>query len=452
MRELNKKIILLTGFIYILSNFARADETKYFVLIGDTGAGKSSIYEKIMGKTGLSSNSSNFVTTESRVGLTDNIMIADTPGLKASRDKLDHALQILGALKFRSLNGLIFVVSITDRTSLIIRKIEKLITPFEAYKNLISVIITKHDKEPQYNKDELENDIKNELEISNVYISSNLSTKKDYLKFFKKINAQTSDITIQPIELTRYFKLGEKDKKKVRILDKFIANYREICTNGTQYVLGLKDEQERMDATFSLNALLTDTIPEIQQEFAQEAGLNLWDNNDLMWSMHLGCAMKKELLEIRHAIDTYQKNTPQSLQTYKKCPYCGNVFVLVEMCDGITTCGNKPHAGDERPKISIFKWNWKKLLENGLRFDAYEREEREIAKLETKASAGSNPELTKPCGRSITFREMAPVTALPPEWKNFSDVEDVLDADAKDLNRFGNELDEKFKKISVIED
>ncbi len=453
MKKLNKKIILLTSFIFILPSLAlAADVSKYFVLIGNTGAGKSTIYEKMTGMTGLSGGSSEFTTTNSRVGSVDDIMFADTPGVKASKDRLEHALQILGALRFRPLTALVFVIEMSKKDSLTIENISNLIAPFYEYEDLISIIVTHHDQHPKVDKTVLKKSIEEELEISHVYISSCSSTKNDYVSFFNGINTKPLDISIEPVELTRYFNLESlKHKKKMGIFNKYLLNYRELCANGTKYVLGLNDAQERMDMTFSFNALMTDTISDIQREFAEKAKLNLLDNNDLVWTMQLAHAMKQELFEIRKAVDIYQKNSPKNFQTYRKCPYCGNVYVLVEACDGTTTCGNMPSNGDKRPKISVFKWDWRNLLNNGLRFDNFERKDEEVAKAQ-KTNLKYNPELTKPCGNKIAFRDMAPVTDLPMEWEKSSNVNDVLDTDEGDLARFKGEVDNKFKMVKVIKD
>ena len=80
-----------------------SDRTPYIVLLGDVGAGKSTIVEKLSGETGRSSAASSSVTkcTETFTVPDGSLIVADCPGSNAIEDKLGHNLWIACAFNFR---------------------------------------------------------------------------------------------------------------------------------------------------------------------------------------------------------------------------------------------------------------------------------------------------------------------------------------------------------------
>ena len=74
----------------------------YVVLVGDVGTGKSTIVEKLTGESGRSSAASMSVTSSSQSFATPDgrLIVCDTPGSNAARDKLQHNVWIASALNF----------------------------------------------------------------------------------------------------------------------------------------------------------------------------------------------------------------------------------------------------------------------------------------------------------------------------------------------------------------
>ena len=72
----------------------------YVVLVGNCGAGKSTLVEKLTGETGRSSNASeSFTRSSDYFWVADkSLMIADTPGSNPMKEKIEHNLQIAQAL------------------------------------------------------------------------------------------------------------------------------------------------------------------------------------------------------------------------------------------------------------------------------------------------------------------------------------------------------------------
>ena len=68
----------------------------YVVLVGDVGSGKSTIMEKVCGRQGLSSSSNESFTKKSDLSASNDglLVVADTPGSNAMKDKLSHNMEI----------------------------------------------------------------------------------------------------------------------------------------------------------------------------------------------------------------------------------------------------------------------------------------------------------------------------------------------------------------------
>ena len=81
---------------------ANADSVPYVVLMGDVGTGKSTVVEKLTGKTGRSSDANQSVTTTTETFRTPDgsLIVSDTPGSNAMRDKLAHNVWIASALNY----------------------------------------------------------------------------------------------------------------------------------------------------------------------------------------------------------------------------------------------------------------------------------------------------------------------------------------------------------------
>ena len=75
----------------------------YVVLVGNCGAGKSTIVEKLTGIEGRSASAALSFTKNSEFFWVPDksLMIADTPGSNPLTDKLEHNLQIAHAFNFK---------------------------------------------------------------------------------------------------------------------------------------------------------------------------------------------------------------------------------------------------------------------------------------------------------------------------------------------------------------
>jgi len=180
---------------------------------------------------------------------------------------------------------------------------------------------------------------------------------------------------------------------------------------------------------------MMDLIPEFQQNFTDEVKGNTLDTNFLIWTNEMGKELKRELLAIRIKCRNYVADAAATQKWnsvgLRRCPYCTNVWVLVEGCVGTTACGALPSGKDTNRPANVWKWNWKSWFSTDQgqtkKFDwkTTVSAETRIAKGGNKASVGKSPELIKPCLREIAWKDMAPVY-IPADW-NLEVSETVTD-------------------------
>ena len=78
-------------------------DAPYIVLVGDVGSGKSSVVEKLTGEKNRSSNAKESFTRSSEPFWCKDgkLVVSDTPGSNAMKDKVEHNVWIAGAMNFR---------------------------------------------------------------------------------------------------------------------------------------------------------------------------------------------------------------------------------------------------------------------------------------------------------------------------------------------------------------
>ena len=99
----------------------------YAVLIGDVGTGKSTIVEKLCGVQNRSFNSSVSFTRESKLFRTPDhrLIISDTPGTNAMRDKLAQNCQVAVALNYAPVSKILIVVKADTRMDNVVDDVRK---------------------------------------------------------------------------------------------------------------------------------------------------------------------------------------------------------------------------------------------------------------------------------------------------------------------------------------
>ena len=102
-------------------------EPHYVVLIGDVGTGKSTIVEKLCDVRNRSSSASESFTKESSLFRTPDtrLVISDTPGTNAMRDKLAQNCEVAVALNYAPVSRILIVVKADTRIDNVVDDVRK---------------------------------------------------------------------------------------------------------------------------------------------------------------------------------------------------------------------------------------------------------------------------------------------------------------------------------------
>ncbi|KAH3757171.1 hypothetical protein Pelo_10992 [Pelomyxa schiedti] len=349
----------------------KAHTKPFFVLMGDVGSGKSTLCEKLTGRTGLSSDSAESFTKESKIFLSVSrklvgaverrYWIADTPGLNSMKGRVDHALNVLGAMRFKPVTCLLMVCSLKDRLDGLAKALDDLVTPFiEEFGNNIAVIVTKSDLCQTLAVHEITGVALN-LGLCNVMVTSKGTTNAELLAFLQKLEGITPiDVTIAPENLVSYFNLTPPNLRMRAVYNKYVAHYKNLAESGTQQMNTLQGDDKR-DFAFSFKAMMYDLIPKFQAQLSEELGDS---EASLLFCGEIKKEFKRKLLEIRNHCkeELYVNHNSQ----FRQCPYCGNIWVLVEGSKGKTVCGNRPLTAETWRPFNVFDFDIKKLLKLNL--------------------------------------------------------------------------------------
>ena len=123
--------------------------------------------------------------------------------------------------------------------------------------------------------------------------------------------------------------------------------------------------------------------------------------------------LREILRYVRIAAMDYHKNVETD---FRKCPYCGLVWHLVEGCDEDTTCGKRPlnHKWDGKSTLmATFEFVWVKADEK-LRIRRTGEIDR-AQKLSGYFNQSPSRQSQQGCGKTIVWKDMKPVS-VPQEF------------------------------------
>ncbi|KAH3764054.1 hypothetical protein Pelo_4083 [Pelomyxa schiedti] len=337
---------------------SNAGTTPFFVLMGDVGSGKSALCEKFTGKTGLSSSSEESFTKESKVFPVDNrYWLADTPGLNSGRERVEHALNLLGALRFKPVTCLLMICSLKDRLDNLEKEISDLVTPFILeFEHNIAMIVTKSDRMPTSTGEHITK-IARSIGLEHILVTGLATTKEELMAFLESLTViPPIDVSIAPDQLESYFNLAPRDLKMRATYNKYVVYFQKLTETGTQRMNSLEGDAKR-DFAFSFKAAMYDLIPKYQSQLLEELGGR---DGSLLFCGEMKKEFKRQLLEIRkHCKDELYVNNDSP---FRRCPYCGNVWILAEGCPGNTVCGKRPRFAEEWRSFNVFEWDLTKIL------------------------------------------------------------------------------------------
>ncbi|KAH3757172.1 hypothetical protein Pelo_10993 [Pelomyxa schiedti] len=306
-------------------------QAPFFVLMGDAGSGKSTLCEKLTGRTLRG------VTSESKVyPIERGYWLADTPGLNSTRRRLDHALNVLGAMRFKPVTCLLMVCSIKDRLDGLEQAVSDLVTPFiEEFGDNIAAIVTKNDILPTITPKQIRTTLV-ELGVERVMVTNKTTTKAELVAFLQTLQGiPPIDVTIAPNNLVSYLNLSPLNLRMRAVYNKYVAHYKKMAETGTQRMNSLQGD-DKLDFAFSFKAFIYDLIPKFQAQLSEELGDS---EASLLFCGEIKKEFKRQLLEIRGLCK--EELYLNSDSPFRRCPYCSKVYIVTKGCEESAACHSR---------------------------------------------------------------------------------------------------------------
>ena len=196
----------------VLSNFRKPP---YIVLLGDVGTGKSTIVEKLTKREGRSSNSNESFTKDSEVFWVrdGSLIVADTPGSNALKDKLEHNVHIAGAINFRPVSRIFIVVKAETRIDTVIDNVRKYADRFlELPMDVVGVLVTHMDM-VTWGEKEFTRLVDDELGIDMIVFSWITTDHKTLKKSILKTCTETHNLTVDNENFFKLFKIHSNHRR-----------------------------------------------------------------------------------------------------------------------------------------------------------------------------------------------------------------------------------------------
>ena len=347
-------------------------QVPYIVMLGDVGAGKSTILEKLTGTTGRSSNSSTSYTHTAEVfqSFDGRLIICDTPGSNATKDKFGHNIHIAHAIKFRPVTCILIVVKAEVRIDNVVTSVKEYserFIPDQLPISLIAVCVTHMDL-VTWKKAEFLEYLSTELGIETAVTSSKFTSREtlcnDILQECKK--KRPVPIEVDSDTFLKLFKIGNSNLKVLRSInhevslfklkvDKFLKQFQEYQTSQTY---GYED---RMNMIFDFQSLMLEEIIEIQKRVSKVNKFEFTDENKMVIEAGHLANMTNQLRQILSVVRIEASQYHKEVDTgFRKCPFCNTIWQKSEGCDDLTNCGSRPFGVFDvwSGEMSSFKFTW----------------------------------------------------------------------------------------------
>ena len=412
----------------------------YIVLLGDVGTGKSTILEKLTGVKGKSSDANeSFTKTSTVLWVPDgSLIVSDTPGSNALKDKLEHNVEIAGALNFRPVSRMFIVVKAETRIDNVVDNVRKYADRFlELPMDVVGVLVTHMDM-VDWTREEFIPRIEDELGIDTV-VFSRMSTKPEaLLRSILDTCTEQYNLTVNSENFFKLLKIHNNHRKMLQSTSDEVKNFSEKKKAFDEARKSFSGK-DLVDLVFEFQAYMTDEIVQAQKRMSEKNKFTFCGDGAANEAGHVANMvnqLRMVLYDIRTECLGFQSE--HGVSELRKCPYCSTIWTKVEGCEGDTTCGSRPSTvNDFRDSayavLGTFSFRW---LDNG---------NLEITKSGDKTvKSQMNSSSAIGCGKTINWKKMATVS-VPSE---FCETVKVGTSDIKVLpptaSRFNEQLSDKI--------
>ena len=371
----------------------------YVILIGNVGAGKSTLVDKITNSAFRSSTSSESATRNSEVSISfDNkLLICDTPGANPMEESFQHNMWIAQAMNFREFNRLMIVVKADTRIDTVIDHVEKYAQNLLDLEKVLTVCVT-HMDQVSWGEEQFLYFLDKKFGLkSAVFTGTDKSPEalvNDICKECSKADPVT--ITVDHDNFFKYFKVGDS---KFKILKSIKKEVDEMLLIKNQYFEYFKKTVEpvKTDLMFEFQTWIKQEMIYSQQRVSSENNFTFMGENTGNEAGHIA-SLTNQLRSILYEVklQVYAQQPAHGVMEARECPYCSKVWTKVEGCDGVTTCGSAPSKADtiRRGMMCHFRFTRNKSKLTIERLD-----DKDVKLNQSRGSGGG-------CQRQITWSEM----------------------------------------------
>ena len=398
---------------------------RYVILMGDAGAGKSTLVEKVTGKKGRSSASSTSATRASALFKSveadekGSFIICDTPGTNSATERFQHNLHIAHALNFQPVNLILIVVKADTRIETVLDRVGDYMgrfLPEDLPEELLGLCIT-HMDQVNWTAGEVTKHLNNNFGIKSV-ITASYETQGHAIarRIGQRCSKTPHRIHVDSEMFLKLFKIQNNNLKVLRETKREVARFEKMKICFFQELPKIT-ENEKGDLIFEFQAWMREEIIESQKRISNSNNFTFCnDANMAIEAGHIANLtnqLREILRYVRIAAMDYHKNVETD---FRKCPYCGLVWHLVEGCDEDTTYGKRPlnHKWDGKSTLmAAFEFVWVKADEK-LRIRRTGEIDR-AQKLSGYFNQSPSRQSQQGCGKTIAWKDMKPVS-VPQEF------------------------------------
>ena len=393
----------------------------YVVLVSDVGVGKSTVVEKLTGEKGRSSAASRSFTkqTEYFWSVDRSMVLSDTPGSNPLQEKLEHNVEIAGALNLAKVSKIIVIVKANTRIENVVESVQKYAEKFavELGVEVIGVLVT-HMDEVTWGEPELKAAVADSLGIETI-LTCSLGTRPELL--LKSLRAVCSrekfDIKVDSENFLKLFAINDGNLKIIKCTRDEVNRIKKMKEQFEQARRGFTGK-DLVDLYFEFQAWITYEIEEAKKSAAEKLKFTFYGDKAANEAGHLANMvnqMRLVLADVR--TETLKAQADVGVDKPRQCPHCSLVWSKIEGCTGKTECGARPSSyHDVRSPDYGVMGTFAFAFNNG-KLSITKSGERSLQQRErSKQNYG--------CGKSIVWDEMRPVD-LPSDFVQVVSTADI---------------------------
>ena len=307
-------------------------EPHYTVLAGDVGTGKSTLAEMISGVSGRSSDGMESFTTESKLFRSGDgrMIVNDTPGANAMRDKLEHNMQIAAALNWGPVSRIFLVVKADTRIDTTVDHVRKYAEQLADLDSDVLAVIVTHMDGVAWTARDFTPALSGELGLDTVIFSSPVRTGEQLLADMLAVCRIRFNLSVDDETFFRLFKIHNNNMKILRSTKKEIELFKAIKREFDRQRPTV-EARYKADLLFEFQAFMSEEISKAQQRVASENNFTFDGAGAANETGHIA-NMTNQLRAILYDIrmeTLSQGASDHGVNELRKCPHCGVTWAKI---------------------------------------------------------------------------------------------------------------------------